>query len=196
MTDSDDYEAVREMLDQSDWQKLYPRLVAYASNRLRLLTWRNGVPPGGQEAQDLVQEAIAQVFRGQRRWNPEKRPDLAKFLMDTIKSLSNHLAHSKDNTTREKQSDGDGQERRDEADSATYHDPGEHIDLERAKESFRRAVAGAEEEEIILEYLMDGVKPGEIAKDLGVPPQKAYAVIRETRRKMREQCGRPAHKEE
>ena len=68
MEDSDDYEAIRQTIREKV-QEIYPGLVAYASNRLRLLTWRSGAPPGGQEAQDLVQETISipytyWVFRG------------------------------------------------------------------------------------------------------------------------------------
>ena len=50
-----------------------------------------------------------------------------------------------------------------------------------------------EDGEIILEYLMDGFKPGDIAVELGMSSQEVYAIVRRIKRKIRERCSRPAH---
>lgn len=68
------------------------------SNRLR---WRTGDSvelPGGETVDSIVSLAFEKVLTGERNWDPEKDPDLKKYLMNVIDSLLNHLAISKDNT--------------------------------------------------------------------------------------------------
>jgi len=68
------------------------------SNRLR---WRTGDSvelPGGETVDSIVSLAFEKVLTGERNWDPEKDPDLKKYLMNVIDSLLSHLATSKDNT--------------------------------------------------------------------------------------------------
>jgi hypothetical protein len=99
--------------------QITPRMIKelgrYASSVSRPLRWRTGNPkelPGGETDESIVSKAIQLVLKGaleessgvksspkagSRRWDPQKQPNLQKYLMDVIDSLLNHLAHSPDN---------------------------------------------------------------------------------------------------
>lgn len=97
---------VRNRLDEADWGRIYPRLVAHACSRARSLYWRSGNKEDlakGLQPKDLVNEAIQRVYEGRREWDPEKNPDLYKFLKDSVlSSLFNELAESEDNKKTER----------------------------------------------------------------------------------------------
>ena len=68
---------VRALLDRQDWSDVYARLVAFASHRA-------GSPALGK---DLAQEAITRVYAYESKWDPEKDPDLVRYLMSVVNSL-------------------------------------------------------------------------------------------------------------
>jgi hypothetical protein len=87
----------------------------YASSVSRPLRWRTENSeelPDGETDKSIVSKAINLVLKGaleepsgtdspskagSRRWDPQKHPDLKKYLMDVIDSLLNHLADSSEN---------------------------------------------------------------------------------------------------
>ena len=76
------------------------RLTHYALNESRRRAWRgvwNGHLPSGKEAQDLADDALADIIIGIREWDLAKHPDLFKFLCDVIHSELYHLATSAEN---------------------------------------------------------------------------------------------------
>lgn len=99
-----------------EWVLLIKVLTSYARNRSRKLGWRTESSdelPGGETPGSIVSKAIKMVLRGAfedspdeeqgvkagvRRWDPQKDPDLKKYLMDVIKSVLNHLAESEENS--------------------------------------------------------------------------------------------------
>ena len=85
------------LLDNYDWEDTAPRLLKYALQKVRCLTWK-GVPKSGEIAQEVVQEAIVKTFSGERSWFPEKHPDLFIHLKSVIKSLISHAVNSMHNT--------------------------------------------------------------------------------------------------
>jgi len=70
--------------------------------------------------------------------------------------------------------------------SAEAQDPGERMDLERTKEKFAETIKGDEDAEIVLEYLMDGYRPKDIARELGISSKETDAIVRRVYRKLRE----------
>lgn len=95
-------EHVRKRLDDADWKSIYPKLVAHSHCFARSLFWRSGNKKDlaeGQTPESVVNEAIARVYEWRRKWDPEKDPDLFKFLKDSVlSSMFNELAMSVDNT--------------------------------------------------------------------------------------------------
>jgi len=93
---------------------LIKELGRYALSISRRLRWRTENPyelPGGETVDSIVSKALKMVLSGAfegcdiggpkrdvRRWDPQKSPDLKKYLMNVIKSLLNHLATSEENT--------------------------------------------------------------------------------------------------
>ena len=75
---------VARRLHEADWDSLLPRLLWYALTNIyepaRLL-------PGGRSAEDIVQEAVAKAFSGDRKWDPVRQPDLEAHLRSTIDSI-------------------------------------------------------------------------------------------------------------
>jgi hypothetical protein len=107
-------EALRQ-LDDEQWGRLIKELGRYALSVSRNKRWRTKNPfelPGGETTQSIVSKVIKMVLKGAldkevdesrtlpgvRRWNPQKDPDLKKYLMNAIKSVLNHLAVSAENT--------------------------------------------------------------------------------------------------
>jgi DNA-directed RNA polymerase specialized sigma24 family protein len=71
-------------------------VLAYAVGVVRATRWaRDQIPPEGQEAADLVQEAIRRVIEGKRQWPPGVALD--QLLMGIVRSLVSHLANSPEN---------------------------------------------------------------------------------------------------
>lgn len=107
-------EALSIMSDE-EWAKLIKELGRYALSVSRRLRWRTSNPyelPGGETIDSIVSKAIKLVLTGAfeyagegdrpvpgvRRWNPQKDPDLKKYLMGVIRSVLNHLATGDENT--------------------------------------------------------------------------------------------------
>jgi DNA-directed RNA polymerase specialized sigma24 family protein len=88
------------LLQAFPWSEAIPQLAFHAERKMDRLRWRNswnGSPPGGAEALDIVQEVILKVFAGERRWSPEKHPDLFLWLRDQIDSVISSLVLSGEN---------------------------------------------------------------------------------------------------
>jgi DNA-directed RNA polymerase specialized sigma24 family protein len=76
--DARDDNPIRHLLDQQDWGDLYARLLDFATHRC---------PKSPALAKDLTQEAIARVFSYQSKWDPQKEPDLLRYLMSVVNTL-------------------------------------------------------------------------------------------------------------
>lgn len=82
-----------------DWDDLVPRLILYAHRKINRLIWRGSKSktlPDGQDAQGIVQTAIAKTIAGDRRWKQEKH-SLFKHLKDVIDSEISHLVNRNEN---------------------------------------------------------------------------------------------------
>lgn len=103
-----------EVLSQITPQMI-KELGLYASSVSRNLRWRTENSeelPGGETPGSIVSKAIKLVLQGTleepskgsppfkagvRRWDPQKHPDLKKYLMDVIDSLLSNLVKSREN---------------------------------------------------------------------------------------------------
>lgn len=96
-------DSVIERLNQiSDWHRLSKELTLYAAKRAKARYWGpNGHAerlPKGYQADDLAKKAIADLFRGKRRWDPDQEPDLLEYLCGVVDSLLSNLLRSKEFT--------------------------------------------------------------------------------------------------
>lgn len=53
--------------------------------------------PRGETVDSIVSLAFEKVLSGERHWDPQKEPDLKRYLMGVIDSLLSHLARHQDN---------------------------------------------------------------------------------------------------
>ena len=84
--------------DDFDPIDLSKRLIVYADDILRRRTWRGNAAsgaPGGQTAEDFVQESFKKYFAGERR----RPPDVPwfDFFAGVIRSLISHLVETPEN---------------------------------------------------------------------------------------------------
>lgn len=85
--------AVKDLLDAQNWGDLLPRLLKYS---LYLIYAKTGGSSSryhvsaGKMAEDFVMDAVMKVYRGERKWDPEKDPELLFYLMGVLRSLIGH----------------------------------------------------------------------------------------------------------
>ena len=94
------YEAVCR-ISNDEWGGIALELERYALSVSRNLRWRTLNPvelPGGETIDSIVSKAVEKLFSGDREWDPDREPDIKKYLRGVIDSLLNHLAESKENT--------------------------------------------------------------------------------------------------
>jgi len=87
-------------ISDDEWRNILHNLERHALSVSRRLRWRTRNPvqlPGGETVDSIVSKAIEKVLSGDREWNPQKEPDITKYLCGVIDSLLNHLAESQDN---------------------------------------------------------------------------------------------------
>ena len=68
---------LRKLLDAQDWGTIYVRLNDFARHRAR----------SAEKGRELAQKAITNVYAFDSNWDPEKEPELLKFLMSSVNSL-------------------------------------------------------------------------------------------------------------
>jgi DNA-directed RNA polymerase specialized sigma24 family protein len=194
-------------LSEAELRKLILELGFYALSVSRKLSWRtgNGVElPEGETCDSIVSLALVKVLTGQRRWDPQKAPELKKYLMDVIDSLLNHLATGKDNrvltTIPAARGDAAG-------DVTSRWRPGPtatawQAQPARSPEALLLQKEETQHEDRVLQLLLEAShndpvvtqiiramqdgheKSGEIAAVLGIPVREVYAAMKRLSRKM------------
>jgi DNA-directed RNA polymerase specialized sigma24 family protein len=71
-----DDRSYRALLDRQNWGEIHARLLDFAEGR-------SGKRAKAQ-AKDLVQSAILRVYTSQSKWEPEKEPELLRYLMSVV----------------------------------------------------------------------------------------------------------------
>ncbi|OFV79813.1 MAG: hypothetical protein A2W26_11575 [Acidobacteria bacterium RBG_16_64_8] len=188
---------VRERLEavgDDGWRSIILGLTNYAVIRARRLRWRTpaGTLAEGKEAADLAMEAISQVWRGERVWSPDARPDLLQFLKGVVDSRLSHLVESADHVKRRVAAVA-GAEEEDALTGVADPAPTPEEALVEAEASrtqqelaarIRDAVRGEEDLELVLLGIEQGKKPMEIAADLGLSNDEVYQLIRKIKRRV------------
>jgi hypothetical protein len=194
-------------LSAAELQHLILKLGFYALSVSGKLFWRTGNAvelPEGETCDSIVSLALTKVLSGERHWDPDRAPDLQKYLMDTIDSLLSHLVTGKDNRlvrplpAPSDTEAGDMLAQRGSGDATTawqaqpagnpetvlmqqeaaQHDAYVlHLLLEESRDD--PVVTG------IIQAMQDGhEKPGEIAPVLGIPVGDVYNAMKRLSRKI------------
>lgn len=201
-------------MPEDELQNLLLHLEWYALKKCRRLRWRSGnfsELPKGETVDSIVSLAFERLLnddpqrndsRHQRNWNPQKVPDLKKFLMGVIDSLINQLAESKDNAlfltaheAREVLLQNDLDEDVAEKESSwmigALPSP-EDLLLKKEKAAldrrkFELLLAEIEDDPVLKAIVQARInnheKPGEIAKVTGIPVKQIYNGIKKLDRK-------------
>lgn len=143
-----------------------------------------------QSAMDLVQEAVVRTLNGRRRWNPERVPDLERFLGETVRSIAH--SYRKQGVRRGPSHDDDikpEQRGRLGLGATPGRKPDEILTSKEACEQLESdlLLAAGDDDELLslIQELFDGAaKPREVAEALGWGLEKTYAVFRKLRRRL------------
>jgi DNA-directed RNA polymerase specialized sigma24 family protein len=186
----------REELENADWKEIWPRLLLYATHKVRKAERFGG---RNHDPQDLVQEAVSLAFGARddgrfRHWNKHKYPELADFLMGVISSLLYHEV-GKDQKNRQESLNPDVEKKVDSCHIETMANymsialsPEEALEQE---ESCRHLINKLEEaladdkeaQLVLLAGLVDGaMKPQDIAEETGIAIDRVYKARGRIRR--------------
>ena len=194
-------ESRNKILEAQRWDRIIPRLVEYARARIRARIWagrRDGLLPGGQEAEDVVYGAIEKVLEGRRVWDPEAKPDLEAYLRDVIESDLNHLAVGFENRRFLPASQVGSVGGDDDpvplvervasphpAPSARVEEDEEKREAEGFRRAFLETLADEPDMKTVVEGIFEGVeKPGELAARAGVSAKEIYNMRRKLQRRL------------
>lgn len=164
-----------ERLKEQDWPGIILRLTAHAAYKVERLRWQTGKKdlPRGMQVKDLAMEAIKMAWTGERKWNPEKQPDLLKHLKSIVDSLVSHLVESAEHTQRELP--------REELEQV--FDPPDDKSADALDEliaadvisKVKNRIKGDEDLELVLYCIEEGLStPRDIAQTLGMPVDRVY----------------------
>jgi RNA polymerase sigma factor (sigma-70 family) len=184
-----------ELIQQADWDDIYPRALKYA---LKKLSFLSGSPLEGvskkQVAHDIVSQAILKIIDGDRKWEPG-RGTILNYLIYVVKSDISHLYRLDDYklTSRmpvspQKDNDRESIETEEllkKAHELDKHaadispDPPQSVDNilieHEICDSLLEVIDGDDELESIVRCMLDGFsKPRDIAEQLGVKPKNIY----------------------
>ena len=180
---------VYELLEQADWPKLTKKLMGYAVRKIRSLGWLYGRNinslPKSMSVEDIVYEAIVKVWEGERKWEPDRVPDLWFFLQEVVRSSINHLVESHDHKLMEELPDplpeknsykliGDAENRRRPVEEI-YIEEESHKDTQK---KMLAAVNGDKDLELVMIYILTNktMVPREIARETGIDVKRVYKL--------------------
>lgn len=165
-------EDIIKILDGYDWEEVIIKMTAYVVNICR---WRRYKLPGGLEEEDIVMTAIGKVYTYERKWDPEKEPDLLNYLQGVINSIiSNELNAVAAGNIPLKEL------------PAASDQTIEQWDEEMYCEQIDRQISGALKGEpglcLVYKALKDGNKPIEIAREYSIPIEQIRLFQKKLRR--------------
>ena len=180
-------------LKEADWADLIDRMVKYAQYLVGVrYFWKGewgGPPPGGAEAMDVVQSAIAKTFSGERRWNPEKSPNLAQWLIQQVRSVASNAYRSPEN--RQEVSERVVSEKvfvtvDDDTPENLFFENLSEAESEEFVSGFYYFIAGEKPLTKVLDLLLDGIKRSEIAVKLSISRAEFDAIKKQLKRRLAE----------
>ncbi len=181
-----------EKLCTNDWEQIILDLTLYAGDKLRMLSIAGVELPPAHEPIDYAKEAVRLLFEGQRSWNEEKYPDVAKFLKySIIKSLiyNDRVSRSVKMRLRAKVHVKGNYEDEEELEFSEIipsdEPPADSVIIEQQTlQSIRLALADDYDAALIFEELIQSKKPREITKDLGITIEDVRNILKRVRRKV------------
>lgn len=200
------YEALAK-ISSGDWERINLDLTRYALSVSRHLRWRTANTmelPGGETVDSVVSKALEKLFSGEREWNPEKDPDLGRYLRNVIDSLLNHLAVSHDNVKVTRRPEKDSSDAKDWESGSLKRDPSSDwlAPVSRTPEAMALAREQAQIEDRALDLLLDSCKedqmvmtvleanmdgidaPSEIATAKNLSVKDVYKAVKRMDRKL------------
>ena len=193
MSSSTDLTDVRKLLEEQLTEEMLKRLMAHAVRKANRLSWRGilgGPMPGGDEAKDVVINAIKKTWTGPGNWNPQEQPDLFLYLKGVVDSDINNLVNSWANRNL----------LLDLPDPSTQRQPAALVVASLAEDESRRDEERRSDEffwglyeylkkepdlQRILDCLFEGiVKPRKIASKLDVNAKEIYNARKRLRRRL------------
>ncbi|NMA26133.1 MAG: hypothetical protein GX934_00010 [Burkholderiales bacterium] len=199
-------DAIFKRLNAQDWNFLSVKLERYALMKVQRLAWVTGGGdnpnlPKGLSAEDLAVEAITRVLEGKRSWNPDKEPDLFKFLCDVVDSLVSHLVNSEEHRERKNQVNGDflhdypdcgdpgdGRGGRGRVSDFKVAEPGCEGGASPAERFFCLAIEALSDDQAlcrVFELCYDGMdRAADIASSLAIPVGQVYRLKEKMRRRL------------
>ena len=172
-------EDILARLHNADWKKIYPKLIAFTKWRLsRGYRLRRGLKP-----KDIVQEAITSVAEGRRNWNPARDPDLTKYLAGVISGLISNESNLVEHKYRDRNGSLDM-----DAFAGLMHDPfvlTTSAECEKVLMNImKQETADDRRLRVILNGLIAGLSPAEIAQKHGIDRKDVYTLSRKLRRRI------------
>ena len=198
---------VLNKLKKADWKEIMRRLAKYTEFKVNKVKWQCDIPPLGLTSEDIVEDAIVDVFDGTRRhWNPSKNPDLYCYLESVVDSKVKNLLKNKEyllTALPTRTDEQNGENHLDKIESGTdyeggaskpFPDPeeallnkGERIEIEKKVKIVFESIEGNKKLEELVICIIDGYsKPSEIAKKLGVSVTDIYNREKRFRHKFEE----------
>ena len=182
-------EEIRKLLENYEWEEITQKLIDYADIRARRFKWRtesNSDLPQGKKAEDIAQEAILKTFDGERKWNPEKYPDIMIFLRLVVKSLINHLANSQNHRRLQRFPENENGESLDDTFDLGYSPtPEEEVLADETLGKIYEVINGDKELQSIVDAIMSGyTKSNDIANVTGFDINHVYQLRRKLDRRL------------
>lgn len=163
-------------LHNQDWEGIILKLTAHAVRKVERLRWQTGKKdlPGGRQVKDLAMEAIKMVGTAERKWNPDKQPDLLKHLKNIVDSLVSHLVESAEHTQREHLKEETEEQVFDPPDDKSADALDELIAADTISK-LKNQVKGDTDSELVLYCIEEGLsKPTAISETLEIPIDRVY----------------------
>lgn len=167
------------------WETLFPQLILYAEWKIGRLSWRtkNKQPPGGLDANDIVKDAVAAVYSGDRKWNPDSNPDALRYFKSVIDSIVNHLVKSSDHVSRVTATQSNEDDELSELDGIEKVTPFDFAVAENLITFLKKEVKGDEILEMIVLCLADGIyKSEDMADKLNLDDNEVYNARKRLRK--------------
>lgn len=182
-------EAIQKLLDNYDWEKISLELTDYADIRARRLKWRTESKsdlPQGKRTEDIAQEAILKTYGGERKWDPERYPDIMIFLRSVVDSLISHLANSQNHKKLQRFPENENGESLDNTFNLGYSPtPEDEVLADEVLGKIYEAVDGEKELQSVVDAIMSGyTKPGDISKATGYDIDRVYQLRRKLDRRI------------
>ncbi|WP_194858646.1 sigma-70 family RNA polymerase sigma factor [Myxococcus sp. AB056] len=174
---------------EAELPAIYERVAARAIQIVSRKRWsRPGIMPEGQEAEDLVQEALRRLLDDSRAWDPEK-VSLEDFLVGSVRSIASSAVKGLANRVRAIENDGAREIR--ETRDANFQSPSPEQQLEELQrykllaEAVLNAVSGDHDVEVIVAAVLEGcVKRAELIKETGLDSRQFDNAIKRLHRRL------------